>query len=291
MSRESTSALRLDRILELARRAALGPADRILSGYRSPALAVEKKSDNSPVTAFDREAEQHIRQILQSDPEIQWPVLGEEFGGDTAGSRYRWVVDPIDGTLPFSRGLPYFGTLVAFEETGVNPAAGTAPHGADRSTGTASTSSNRALVGAINLPPFRELYCAARGTGAHCNGSPIHVAPRRDLADCVICAPEIQKFRVAQLEEGYERLGEVVRYFRGNADCWMHAMAARGAFDAVVELSLNRWDIAATEVIVEEAGGRFYKRASKTVQGKYDVVFGSPATADEIVRLLEFAPG
>jgi len=270
MNRESNCALRLDRILELARRAALGPSDRILSGYRSPALAVETKSDNSPVTAFDREAEQHIRRILQSDPEIQWPVLGEEFGGDTAGSRYRWVVDPIDGTLPFSRGLPYFGTLVAFEETGVN---------------------NRALVGAINLPPFRELYSAARGMGAHCNGNPIHVAPRRDLADCVVSAPEIQKFRVAQLEEGYERLGQVVRYFRGNGDCWMHAMAARGAFDAVVEFSLNRWDIAATEVIVEEAGGRFYERASKTVQGKYDVVFGSPAAADEIVQLLEFAPG
>lgn len=267
MSRESNSALRLDRILELTQRAALAPSDKILSGYRSPALAVETKADNSPVTAFDREAEQHIRALLGSDPEIQWPVLGEEFGGDTAGSPYRWVVDPIDGTMPFSRGLPYFGTLVAFEETG-----------------------RRALVGAINLPPFRELYSAARGMGAHCNGSPIHVAPHRALADCVVAAPEIQKFRVAQLDEGYERLGKVVRYFRGNGDCWMHAMAARGAFDAVVEFSLNRWDIAATEVIVEEAGGRFYKRGSKTTQGKYDVVFGSPAAADEIVRLLEFAP-
>src|ERR1700761_2853447 len=63
MNRESPPALRLDRILELAQRAALGPSDRILSGFRSPALAVEQKSDNSPVTAFDREAEQHIRQI------------------------------------------------------------------------------------------------------------------------------------------------------------------------------------------------------------------------------------
>jgi len=277
-------ALRLDRILELAQRAALAPSDRIMSGYRSPALAVETKPDHSPVTAFDREAEQHIRRILQSDPAIQWPVLGEELGDDTAGSPYRWVVDPIDGTMPFSRGLPYFGTLVAFEETG---AVGAATPSAGESTGGV----HKTLVGAINLPPFRELYCAARGMGAHCNGSPIHVAPRRALADCVVAAPEIQKFRAAQLEEGYERLGKAVRYFRGNGDCWMHAMTARGAFDAVVEFSLNRWDIAATEVIVEEAGGRFYRRASKSVQGKYDVVFGSPAAADEIVRLLDFAPG
>jgi histidinol-phosphatase len=268
MNRESTSAIRLDRILELAKRAALAPSDRIMSGFRSPALAVEQKADHSPVTAFDRESEQHIRQILQSDPQIQWPVLGEEFGGDTAGSPYRWLVDPIDGTMPFSRGLPFFGTLVAFEETG-----------------------KQSLVGAIQLPPYAELYTAARGMGAHCNGSPIHVAPRRALADCIVAAPEIQKFRVAGLEEGYERLGRVVKHFRGNADCWMHAMAARGAFDAVVEFSLNRWDIAATEVIAEEAGGRFYTRPSKSVQGKYDIVFGSPAAADEIVKLLDFRPG
>jgi fructose-1,6-bisphosphatase/inositol monophosphatase family enzyme len=264
----TTPALQLDRILDLAKRAALGPSERIMSGFRSPALAVEQKSDNSPVTAFDRESEQHIRQILQSDPDIQWPVLGEEFGGDTAGSQYRWVVDPIDGTMPFSRGLPFFGTLVAFEETG-----------------------KRALVGAIQLPAYGELYTAARGMGAHCNGLPIHVAPRRELADCIVAAPEIQKFRVGGLEEGYERLGRVVKYFRGNADCWMHAMAARGAFDAVVEFSLNRWDIAATEVIAEEAGGHFYTRPSRFVPGKYDIVFGSPAAADEIVRLLDFRPG
>jgi fructose-1,6-bisphosphatase/inositol monophosphatase family enzyme len=169
--------------------------------------------------------------------------------------------------MPFSRGLPFFGTLVAFEETG-----------------------KQSLVGAIQLPPYAELYTAARGMGAHCNGAPIHVAPRRELADCIVAAPEIQKFRVAGLEEGYERLGRVVKYFRGNADCWMHAMTARGAFDAVVEFSLNRWDIAATEVIAEEAGGHFYTRLSKSVQGKYDIVFGSPAAADEIVELLDFAP-
>ena len=106
----------------------------------------------------------------------------------------------------------------------------------------------------------------------------------------IVSAPEIQKFRVARLEEGYEKLGSVVKHFRGNGDCWMHAMVARGAVDAVVEFSLNRWDIAATEVIVEEAGGRFYTRPSKTVQGKFDVVFGSPAAADEIVELLSFEP-
>jgi histidinol-phosphatase len=70
----------------------------------------------------------------------------------------------------------------------------------------------------------------------------------------------------------------------------MHAMAARGAVDVALEFSLNRWDIAATEVLVEEAGGRFFTRASKTTPGKYDAVFGSPYATEQIVRLLDFGP-
>jgi histidinol-phosphatase len=268
MSPESTQVIPIAQMLELATRAAVAPSALILSGFRNPSLPVERKSDGSPVTPFDREAEQQIRQILGSDTQQPWPVLGEEFGGDTAGSQYRWVVDPIDGTMPYSRGLPYFGTLVAFEDV---PA-------------------RRALVGAIQLPAFSELYTAGRGLGARCNGSPISVAPRRELTDCMISAPEIQKFRQAGLAEGYERLASVVRYFRGNGDCWMHAMAARGSVDAVVEFTLNRWDIAATEVLVEEAGGRFFTRPSRTTPGKYDTVFGSPQAAEQIIELLDFRP-
>ena len=268
MSRASNDDIPIGHMLELATQAALGPSSLILSGFRNPALLVEGKSDGSPVTAFDREAEQQIRRILGSDADHRWPVLGEEFGGDTADSPYRWVVDPIDGTMPYSRGLPYFGTLVAFEDV----------------------RARRALVGAIQLPAFAELYTAGRGLGARCNGTPVSVAPRRELVDCMVSAPEIQKFRVAGLEAGYERLGEVVRLFRGNGDCWMHAMAARGAVDAVIEFSLNRWDVAATEVIVEEAGGRFFTRPSRTTPGKVDTVLGSPYAAEEIVRLLDFGP-
>lgn len=267
MTQETVAGISISHMVELATRAAVAPTSLILSGFRNPNLSVAHKSDGSPVTPFDRQAEQQIREILGSD-QPPWPVLGEEFGGDTAGSRYRWVVDPIDGTMPYSRGLPYFGTLVALEDT----------------------AARRALAGAIQLPAFGELYMAGRGLGAWCNGNPIQVAPGRDLADCMVSAPEVQKFRAAGLQEGYERLGEVVRYFRGNGDCWMHAMAARGAIDAVVEFSLNRWDIAATEVVVEEAGGLLFTRPSRTVPGKYDTVFGSPHAARVIVELLDFRP-
>jgi histidinol-phosphatase len=268
MTHDPHAPLPLARYLDLAVQAAAATSPQILSGFRNPNLLVERKADGSPVTPFDREAEQQIRKILASEADAVWPVLGEEFGGDTEGSPYRWVVDPIDGTMPFSRGLPYFGTLIALDQV--------APR--------------RALVGVIQLPAFGELYTAARGLGARCNGVRIAVAPRRELADCLISAPEIQKFRLAGLADGYERLAGEVRHFRGNGDCWMHAMAARGAVDAVVEFSLNRWDIGATEVVVEEAGGKFFTRPSKTTPGKFDTVFGSPYAAERIVELLDFRP-
>jgi histidinol-phosphatase len=268
MPPESNTTLPLARMLELATRAATAPTSLILSGFRNPSLPVERKSDGSPVTPFDRDAEQQIRKILASDPDYVWPVLGEEYGGDTTGARYRWVVDPIDGTMPYSRGLPYFGTLIALEDP----------------------SARRALVGVIQLPACTELYTAARGLGAHCNGTPIKVAPRRELSDCLVSAPEIQKFKLVDLAEGYERVAAAVRHFRGSGDCWMHAMAARGAVDVVVEFTLNRWDIAATEVIVEEAGGSFFTRPSRITPGKYDVVFGSSCATEQIVKLLDFQP-
>lgn len=268
MSRESIPTPPIARMLELAIRAATAPSALILSGYRNPALPVEIKSDGSPVTKFDRDAELQIRQILASDPEHVWPVLGEEFGGDTGNAPYRWVVDPIDGTSPYSRGLPYFGTLVALDDV----------------------AARQALVGVIQVPAFAETYTAGRGVGAHCNGTPISVAPRRELTHCMVSAPEVQKFRAAGLAEGYERVAQAVRLWRGNADCWMHAMAARGAIDVNIEFSLNRWDIAASEVLVEEAGGRFFTRRSRTVPHKFDAVFGSPFATEEIVRLLDFKP-
>jgi histidinol-phosphatase len=268
-SSQTDAALPLARLLELAIEAARTPSAKILSGFRNPALPVEIKADGSPVTPFDREAEQLIRGVLQSDPQYRFPVLGEEFGADREDARYRWVVDPIDGTLPYTRGLPYFGTLVALEDV----------------------VSARSLVGVIQLPAHGELYSAARGLGAHCNGEPIHVAPARELRNCLVSAPDVAKFALAGLASGYERLSAAGPYFRGIGDCWMHAMTARGAVDVAIEFPLNRWDVAATEVIVEEAGGLCLTRRSQMNPAKYDMVCGSETAVAEVARLLGFTAG
>src|ERR1051325_1870034 len=108
----------LSALLKLAVAAAQAPAQLILSGYRNENLNTETKYDGSPVTQYDRGAEQIVRDFLaKNQPDTRWPVLGEEFAGEgSEGAQYRWVIDPIDGTLAFTRGMPTFGTMLAFEE-------------------------------------------------------------------------------------------------------------------------------------------------------------------------------
>jgi histidinol-phosphatase len=258
---------RLADLLELVRSAASAPAGMIMEGFRNPALQIDTKSDGSVVTQCDRQAERLIRQIVAHAG--SWPLLGEEFGlGDSpqVDASHRWVLDPIDGTLGYTRGLPTFGTLLAFE----------------------SLRPLRSLAGAIHLPAVAETYSGARGLGAWCNGQPLKVAPDRLLKDCIIAHVPPANFVRARLSEGFQNLMRAGSHLRGCHDCWSHAMAARGALDALVELGLNRWDIAATEVIVEEAGGACRIRASHYGPGKYDVVLGNVRTVDEVARIIGF---
>jgi histidinol-phosphatase len=254
----------LPELLRLAVDAARSAAEGILSGFRSDQLRTERKSDGSPVTEFDRNAEQQIRAYLSKHQPHDWPVLGEELGDDSNGARYRWVIDPIDGTRAFSRGLPTFGTLLAFEDT----------------------VEKRTLVGVVNLPAMSETYSAARGQGAWCNGERIHVASARPLRECIISAPAEHYFRLAGIAESEAELRAQAPHLRCYADCWAHAMVARGAIDAVVEFRLARWDIAATEVLIEEAGGRALTWDATHAPGKYDFIIGSASAADEVAKII-----
>lgn len=254
----------LPTLLDLAIRAAQAPSQAIMSGFRSDALQTEHKSDGSPVTRFDRAAEQTIRSFLAEHQPGDWPVLGEEFGDDTGSARYRWVVDPIDGTLAFTRGLPTFGTLLAFEDV----------------------AARRALIGVIHLPAMGETYSAARGLGATCNGQRVRVASERQLSDRLISVPasELGRLREHLLAGGGSRLP----HLRCFTDCAAHAMAARGSIDALAEFGLCRWDIAATEVVVEEAGGLVLIRDSVDYAGKYDAIVGAETAVRDLAKRLRF---
>lgn len=256
----------LPALLRLAVEAAELPSRFILSGFRNEALRYEQKPDGSPVTPFDKEAERMIRAFLAERQPQSWPVLGEELGGDTDDAQYRWVVDPIDGTLPYTRGLPTFGTLLAFEEV----------------------ATRRALIGVIHLPAMGETYSAARGLGTWCNGKRMQVARPRPLRDCVISAPAEHHFRLAGIADTHEQLRAQAPHLRVFADCWAHAMVARGSIDALAEFRLSRWDIAATEVVIEEAGGVVMTREAPYEPGKYDSIFGSPGAVREVAAILRY---
>jgi histidinol-phosphatase len=251
-------------LLQLAVEAARSASEGILSGFRSDALTAETKSDGSPVTVFDRDAERVIRDFLARHQPHGWAVLGEELGDSSQGERYRWVIDPIDGTRAFARGLPTFGTLLAFEDA----------------------VERRSLVGVIHLPAMSETYSAARGLGAWCNGQRIHVAAPRPLGESIISAPAEHYFRLAGIAESEEKLRAQAPHLRCYGDCWAHAMVARGSIDALAEFRLARWDIAASEVIVEEAGGRARTWEATHAPGKYDMIIGSPTAAEDVARII-----
>jgi histidinol-phosphatase len=209
-----------------------------LSHFRRADLAVEWKADESPVTRADRDSEAACKAtVLGAFPEDAW--LGEESGADDGAgtSGRRWIVDPIDGTRNFVRGIPLWSTLVACEVE--------EPEGW------------RVVAAAVKLPALGELYDAVRDGGARCNGAAIHVSQADKLVDSLFCYETPAWFKRFGLERTFEELCSRSGLQRGGGDAFYHMLVASGRAEVVVEPSLSVWDVAATSLIVEEAGGRF----------------------------------
>ena len=209
--------------LELAHRLA-DAADAISLPLFRSGLAVETKPDLTPVTAADRTVERVLREQLAAErPEDA--VLGEE-QGMTAGGTRRWLVDPIDGTRNYSRGIPVWATLLALEE--------------DESV----------RLGVVSAPALARRWGAERGAGAFVDGQRIHVSGVAHVKDAVLS--------FAPPEDGLPALARHAWHVRAFGDFWAHMLVAEGAVDAAVDArGVREWDLAAVQVIVEEAGGRF----------------------------------
>ncbi len=256
----------LEAALRLAEAVATAPGAAILQAFRSADLAVDAKADGSPVTAADKAAESVMRRLIRRAPEFgEIAILGEEAGAEGAAGRYRWLLDPIDGTLSFVRGLPSFGTIVALEDL----------------------ETDEPLVGVIHLPFFQETYTAAKGLGARMNGRPIAVSAAADPRTAIVVAPDAIQFRMAGMAEAHRRLWEACDHLRGYTDVWADAMTVSGRIDAVVEPWMNIWDIRATQVLVQEAGGCHVTRQSRA-EGALDSIYGAPRLVDRLAELLGF---
>lgn len=219
--------------------------------FRALDLQVEAKADLTPVTDADRTVERALRERIG----ILRPgegVLGEEEGDD--GSAVRWIVDPIDGTRNFARGVPVWATLIGLERKG------------------------EVVCGVVSAPALGRRWWASRGEGAFCDGKPIRVSTVFQLADASVSATHARD--LAALEPA-------AWHARSLGDFWQHTLVAEGSVDAAIDARLAVWDYAALIPIVEEAGGRISAPDGGPVRPNEQVVSTNGAVHDELLALLQ----
>jgi histidinol-phosphatase len=207
-------------------------ADSITLGhFRSPALVVRTKADKTPVTVADESVEEALRARLAKERRGH-AVIGEELGtqGDSA---WRWIIDPIDGTKNFVRGIPVYATLIALEHDG------------------------EIIVGVASAPALGRRWWASRGGGAHADGKPIRVSQVAHVEDAHLSYDSVPGFEAHGMGEAILTLARRCERSRGFGDFWSHVLVAEGSTEIAVEPDVSLWDLAALKVIVEEAGGRF----------------------------------
>ena len=219
-----------ERALAAAVDAARAAGEIALKYYRS-GFDVTLKSDLSPVTQADREAEAAIVEVLTS-AYPGYGILGEEHGS-RGNQESRWIVDPIDGTRNFVRRIPIWATLIALEQRG------------------------DLTVGVIHVPATGELYTARRGAGARCNGAPIGVSDVGTMSDAFFVHAGLGLVRRQGWWDGFTRLIDATERQRGFGDFIGYTLVAEGKAEIYAELDLKPWDLAAPRIVVEEAGGRF----------------------------------
>lgn len=225
--------------------------------FATETLGVRLKADRTPVSEADEATESMLRQRLSIErPEDA--IVGEEFG--SAQGRRRWIIDPIDGTKNYIRGIPVYATLIALEEDG------------------------EPIVGVVSAPALGRRWWASRDGGAFCNDRRIRVSTIDDVAQAQLLYDGIADFDQAGLADQFLALARRMGRTRGFGDFWAHMLVAMGAAEIAVEPRVAHWDMAAVQIIVEEAGGRF-----STLEGRRRADGGSGLTSNG--RLHDLALG
>jgi histidinol phosphatase-like enzyme (inositol monophosphatase family) len=221
----------LDELLDFAIGAAR-EAGKITLEYFQTDLTIRTKTDRSPVTMADLRAEEKLRQLIES----RYPghdVTGEEYGETTGSSQYRWILDPIDGTQSFIKGVAMYGVLIGLEVDA------------------------QPVLGVANFPALSEIVYAARGLGCYWNGRRAQVSEVSDLAEAVLLMTDVPALYQHGRGQAYERLSRAVRLERTWGDCYGHILVATGRAEIMLDPVMNVWDCAPLLPIVEEAGGSF----------------------------------
>ena len=235
-------------------------ADAItLDRYQAQDLVITNKPDNTPVTDADRAVETAIREALATHRQTDG-LVGEEFGSDKGTSGRYWVIDPIDGTKNFMRGVPTWATLIALvsvDASGVE----------------------EVVVGIASAPALARRWSATKGHGAFVRFNAGNLDDLSEDLDSVSQEKKISVSKVAQLSDASISYSDFVGWgdrlepfqkmlanawrTRGIGDFWSHMLVAEGAVDVAIEPSLAVWDMAALDIIVREAGGAFTNTAGQ----------------------------
>jgi histidinol-phosphatase len=242
-------------------------ADAIAMKYfRADGMRVERKGDGSAVTQADRAVEEMARSKVKGSA-LELDVLGEEMSAreernPRSGERARLIIDPIDGTEEFSRGIQTFGTLLAIERGG------------------------EIVAGMASAPGLGSRWRAYRGEGACRNGKKIQVSNVATLSEAMVFTTGTGPSKDKLAQEKIRRLPDSARSGRALGGFWQHMLVAEGATEAALDWTSKPWDLAPLGIIVEEAGGR-----STNVLGERTIYTGNFLSSngkihDEVLRLL-----
>ncbi len=225
-----------------------------LKSFESREFDVMTKADLSPVTEIDQETELRIRRAIS----ISFPqdsIEGEEHGVETKNNSRNWVVDPIDGTKNFLRGVPIWGTLIAL------------------------CIDDQPVMGVVSAPSLHRRWWASKGNGSFFNGKEIHVSKIDKLDQVQASFGNLNHFEPAGFGDGIENMNKAIARARGIGDFWSHMLVAEGALDCGLDAVVEPYDIAPLKIIVEEAGGMF-----TSLHGKDSIRDGSAISSNGILH-------
>ncbi|HEX9258380.1 MAG TPA: inositol monophosphatase family protein, partial [Acidimicrobiales bacterium] len=239
-----------------------------LPRYEQRTFTVERKADRTEVTEADRGAETAIRRHLA----LMRPshaVLGEEHGLEDAGtSPWRWIIDPIDGTSNFVKGVPVWATLVALAHADFG-----------------------VQVAVVSAPAMKSRWWATRGGGSFAGGRRVQVSKVAALNEAHLCVTWNDGWGALGLGPNLARLQEKAWRTRGFGDFWQHMLVAEGAVDVAVDaIGVSAWDLAAVQLLVEEAGGRLTDRLGAPGYQGGSAVSSNGLLHDEVIAALAPVP-
>jgi histidinol-phosphatase len=240
-------------------------AGQLALRYFDGSFTVEWKPDCSPVTIADRAAEQLLRQtLLDAFPTDGF--LGEEFGDTPGTSGFRWIIDPIDGTRSFVRGIPLWATLVGLEYK------------------------DEQIAGIVDAPALGHAYRALRGDGAYRNDSRIHVSEVHDLSQALVFYSSLSWFIKAGHQETFLEMVRRTERTRGFGDFYGFVLVAQGSGELMIEHGVHAWDVAALKPLIEEAGGRFSDWQGGASIHRPDVIVSNGKLHDAALAILQEYP-